>query len=126
MKYLLMIFAQTDSPWTGSEADVAGMLDLFTVQRELTASGELLASEGLAEPAAALTVTVSAGSPVVTDGPFAEAKEQLAGYFLLECSRERAIEVAARLSAGQDHPVQVSPVVDQEEMQAALRPGPGG
>lgn len=123
MKYLLMIFSQADRPWTGSDADVAGMQDLIDAKRELTESGELLSSEGLEESPAAMTVRVSGGAPVVTDGPFAESKEQLAGYFLLECSRERALEVAGRLAVGQDHPVQVSPVVDEASMTSAIGGG---
>ena len=124
MKYLLMIFAHEDRPWTGSEADRAGMADLFAVQAELRASGEYLDGVGLDEAATALTVRVREGVPVVSDGPFAEAKEQLAGYMLLQCDRSRAVEIAARVSAGQDFPVQVQPVMDEETMRAEAASAP--
>lgn len=114
-----MIFEDPQRPWTGSEADKAGMAELFAVQADLTASGELIDAQGLAEAAEALTVLVRDGAPVVSDGPFAEAKEHLAGYFLLDCDRERAVDVAARISASQDHPVQIRPVMDEGTMRAA-------
>lgn len=126
MKYLLMIFADADRPWTGSEADRAGMADLFAVQAELQASGEYLDGVGLDDAHTALTVRVDGGVPVVSDGPFAEAKEVFAGYMLLRCDRERAVEIAARVSAGQDFPVQIQPVVEEETMREAAEGGSSG
>lgn len=61
-------------------------------------SGELLLTQALAEPARSAVVRVQAGEPVVTDGPYLEAKEYLGGYYLVECaSRERALELAAMI-----------------------------
>lgn len=122
MKYLLMIFSHADRPWTGSDEDRAGMADLFAVQAELVASGEYVDGVGLDEAHTALTVRVREGVPVVSDGPFAEAKEQLAGYMLLRCDRERAVEIAARVSRGQDFPVQIQPVMEEEAMRAEAAP----
>jgi hypothetical protein len=69
--------------------------------QELKESGELVAAEGLALPEQARVVRASKnGAPEVTDGPFAEAKEFLAGYWIVDCeSTERAYEIAARASA---------------------------
>jgi len=69
--------------------------------QELHASGELVGAEGLASPAQARIVRAGkAGAPEVTDGPFAEAKEFLAGYWIVDCeTTERAYEIAARASA---------------------------
>ena len=119
MKYLLMITSDPDRPWTGSEEDKAGMADLLAVRDELVATGEHIDSRGLAEVAEGLLVSVRDGAPVVSDGPFAEAKEQLAGYFLVECSRDRVVEIAAQISAGQGAPIAVRPVVDDETLRAA-------
>jgi hypothetical protein len=68
---------------------------------ELIASGELVGAEGLAGPELARIVTSADGkAPVVTDGPFAESKEFLAGYRIVDVDSEaRAIEIAARVSA---------------------------
>ena len=80
------------------EAHIAFQLRL---NRELTERGELLDAQGLAGPALAKFVTSDGvGAPVVTDGPFAESKELLAGYRVVEVDApERAIEIAAQISA---------------------------
>ncbi|MFJ3220185.1 YciI family protein [Kitasatospora sp. NPDC086801] len=64
----------------------------------LKASGELITTQALVDPAQAAVVTVRHGQPVVTDGPFLEAKEYLGGFYLVDCEdRERAIALAARI-----------------------------
>jgi hypothetical protein len=79
--------------------------------RDLTASGEMLRVDGLAHPTNTKTVRLRDGVPVVTDGPFSEAKEQLAGVWALECdSIERAIEVAAPVA--EYDVVEVRPLMD--------------
>jgi hypothetical protein len=79
--------------------------------RELTESGEMLRVDGLAHPINTKTVRLRDGVPVVTDGPFSEAKEQLAGVWALECdSIERAIEVAAPVA--EYDVVEVRPLMD--------------
>jgi hypothetical protein len=80
---------------------------------ELTASGELLVSEGLADPALAKRVDTAGARPVVSDGPFAEAKEHLAGFYLVDCdSEDRALEIAARVPDAVWGLVEVRPVLD--------------
>lgn len=97
MKYLLLIFAneatkevlETDRDKIWAEVD--------ELMAELTESGEWVSGHGLGSPDQARRVRVQAGVPVVTDGPFAEAKEHIAGYCVVECaSVERATEIAAR------------------------------
>jgi len=59
-------------------------------------SGEMIATQALADPSQTAVVRVRGGQPVVTDGPFVEAKEYLGGFYLIDCeSKERAIELAA-------------------------------
>lgn len=66
--------------------------------RSLQASGELILTQALAEPPASVTVRAQDGQPVATDGPFAEAKEFMGGFYLVECeSKERAIELAKQI-----------------------------
>jgi hypothetical protein len=66
---------------------------------EISTSGELVTAEALADPAASTIYSWSGDGHVATDGPYAEAKEQLAGFFLIDCdSRRRAEEIAARFA----------------------------
>ncbi|MEU4834049.1 YciI family protein [Streptosporangium sp. NPDC023615] len=67
-----------------------------TFMETVTASGEMIMTQGLADPSQSAVVRVRGGRPVVTDGPYLEAKEYLGGFYLIDCeSRERAIELAA-------------------------------
>ncbi|MEV7027494.1 YciI family protein [Kitasatospora sp. NPDC093558] len=64
----------------------------------LKESGELIVTQALVDPSQAAVVTVRDGQPVVTDGPFLEAKEFLGGFYLIDCEdKDRAIELAARI-----------------------------
>ncbi|QKW52134.1 YciI family protein [Streptomyces buecherae] len=64
----------------------------------LKRSGELITTQALVDPSQAAVVSVRDGQPVVTDGPFLEAKEHLGGFYLVDCEdRDRAIELAARI-----------------------------
>ncbi|MEV7770337.1 YciI family protein [Kitasatospora sp. NPDC086791] len=65
---------------------------------ELKESGELILTQALVDPSQAAVVTVRNGQPVVTDGPFLEAKEYLGGFYLIDCEdKHRAVELAARI-----------------------------
>ena len=65
---------------------------------ELKESGELLTTQALVDPSQAVVVSVRDGRPVVTDGPFLEAKEFLGGFYLIDCEdKKRAIELATRI-----------------------------
>jgi hypothetical protein len=92
-----------DVPMTEwAPADIKAHIDFqIALNKELTELGELIGAEGLAWPDQAKIVTAtSAGLPVVTDGPFAESKEFLAGYRMVDVESEaRAIEIAAKASA---------------------------
>lgn len=106
MKFMLMMHAPRGTgeykvnQWSPDDfkAHIAFMQRL---NRDLTAAGELAGAEGLAQPGEARIVRAAkTGSPVVTDGPFAESKEFLVGYWIVDVDRpERAYEIAARASA---------------------------
>lgn len=104
MKYLLIVDYRpgvVEAPMEEWEpAEIKAHMDYYAaLNEELMASGELVTMEALTGPSAAKEVTAGAGAPVVTDGPFAEFKEMLAGYQLIDVdSEERAIEIAARVS----------------------------
>jgi hypothetical protein len=98
MKYMLLIY-QNPAAWQElSEDDVqAVMRDVDSLMSELADSGEWVGGEGLAPASTGKIVRVRDGVPAVTDGPFAEAKEQMVGYCMVDCaSEERAVEIAAR------------------------------
>jgi hypothetical protein len=113
--------------------EIAAHLDYYrALHKELVASGELVQSEVLAGPDLAKIVTSDgASAPVVTDGPFQEFKEWLAGYQIVDVDSEaRAIEIAGKISAvpGPDgiatqQPIQVRQVMDQSPSNAAEMEG---
>jgi hypothetical protein len=106
MRYMLMMHAPTGAGdyqvnnWAPEDFQ-AHIAFMHAFNRELTEAGELAGAEGLAPPGQARVVRAGAsGTPTVTDGPFPEAKEFLAGYWIVEVDRpERAYEIAARASA---------------------------
>ena len=86
--------------------------DVTALMTELTASGELIGTEALADPVNTRTVRVRDGVPAVTDGPYVEAKEHFAGYLLLECdSLDRAVDIAARWPDAKRWAMEVRPVM---------------
>jgi hypothetical protein len=97
VKYMLLIHNRAGYVEELSEADRDALMNAVdSIMKELTDSGELLRGEALADPAQTKTVRVRDGAPVVTDGPFIEAKEQFAGYLLVDVdSLERAVDIAA-------------------------------
>ena len=121
MKYLILIYSNAESRkiWEGfSDAQRAeGYRYYAGLNEDLTASGEMIVSEALADPSLAKRVSVREGQTMTTDGPFAEVKEHLAGFYLLECeSMERAVEHAARIPEAEMGLVEVRPVLDLSEM----------
>jgi hypothetical protein len=90
--------------------------DHLALSAELADSGELLAVEALADPALAKRVTVAGEQTTISDGPFAEAKEHLAGLLLIDCeSEDRALAIAARVPDAIWGLVEVRPVLDLSE-----------
>lgn len=77
---------------------ISEMIAFMTnLNKELEESGELAGGHGLADPSQAKTVGLKNGIPIATDGPFAEAKESLAGFWIVDVENEaRAIEIASR------------------------------
>jgi hypothetical protein len=116
VKYLVLIWSNPASRgiWEGftDEQRAEGYRYYAALTEELAASGELLASEALADPSLTRRVSVRDGQTFTSDGPFAEAKELLAGFFLLDCeSAERAVEIAARVPEAELGLVEVRPVL---------------
>jgi len=117
MKYVILIWSNPASRevWSGfSDAERAEGFGVYAALNEhIAAAGELIVTEALADASLSKCVTVRDGQTMTTDGPYAEAKEQLAGFYLLECeSMERAIEHAARVPEAEYGLVEVRPVLD--------------
>jgi hypothetical protein len=113
VKYMLLIYNNPAAieAMSDAEKNVIGT-DVDTIMNELMASGEWVGGEALANPAQTRTVRVREGAPVVTDGPFVEAKEQFAGYLMIDCeTEERAIEIAARWPDARYWAMEVRPVM---------------
>lgn len=114
MKYMLLIYNNPATYEAWSEQERAALFgDVDVIMKELTESGELVGGEALADVSQSKTVRVRDGVPAITDGPFAEAKEQLAGYLTVECdSIERAVEIAARWPDARYFAMEVRPFMN--------------
>ena len=116
MKYLLSIYMD-ESGWDNVTPEEAKQtMDAYEAfGREVHGKGIYLAGEGLQPTSTATTVQVRDGERLVTDGPFAETKEQLGGFYLLECENlDEAIEWAAKIPGAQGGSIEVRPVMDYE------------
>ncbi len=94
----------------------------------IQASGEMLGTTALADPSSSAVVRVRGGVPAVTDGPFLETKEYLAGYYLVDCeSRERAFELAAMIPDAQvdGFGIEVRPVIFAAGAEVGPQPAAG-
>jgi hypothetical protein len=100
MKYMLMMFGDAETMLEERPRDwVADMIAfMHEFNAELTKNGEMVTAEGLDMPSNAKTVSLVGEQVVVTDGPFAEAKESLAGFWVFDVADEaRAIELASKV-----------------------------
>jgi hypothetical protein len=115
MKYLAMIFNNPDAFESLSEKDrdaMMGEADAFI--SEFQGTGEFLGGSALAHPATGKTVRVRDGKTTATDGPFAEAKEYLAGYYVIDTdSIERAVEIVSKDPAARFWAVELRPIMDE-------------
>ena len=117
MQYLLMCCAD-EAKWAKlPDSESARIMDEYgKLIQELKKSGRLLAGAQLDRSASAVTVRQKNRKPVITDGPFAETKEQLGGYHLIECKdRDEAVTIALRiptLAAGGS--IEVRPLLRME------------
>ena len=114
MKYILLIYS-SPATWSAlSEEDVEALTREHAALIEgLVESGEWVGGNILADPSNTKTIRVVDGAPAITDGPFAEAKEHLGGYLIVDCeSAERAAEIAVRWPSARFSPLEVRPLMD--------------
>ena len=118
MKYMLLIYQNQASREALAEDPDGLMGEVDAIVEELIGSGEWVGGEALADVSQSRTVQVRGGLPAVTDGPFVEAKEHLAGYCLVECETpERAIEIATRWPDARLCAMEVRPLMDPSGME---------
>ena len=111
MKYMLLIYAD-ENAWTEAERQ-----DCYTESVQLTqqlhANGQFLGASPLHAVATATSVRVRDGKQLVTDGPFAETREQLGGYFLIDAKDlDEAIAIASRIPGARKGTVEIRPIVE--------------
>jgi hypothetical protein len=114
MKYLLLIYADEQGfEATGQEEREAIYKEYDDFANDLASKGQMLGGDELAPTTSATTVRVRDGERMVTDGPFAETKEQLGGYFLVDVEDlDAAIEAASRIPSARTGSIEVRPVLD--------------
>jgi hypothetical protein len=115
MKYMIMTFGSAEEALQHHSKE--WFKDMIAFMRklddDLVKSGEMVYNEGLVDGSQAKTVRFQNGLPVPTDGPFAESKESLVGFWLLDVENEaRAIEIASKIVAFVKAPIEVRRVAD--------------
>jgi len=116
MKYMATIYGDESRFAQASPDDIAAMMSAYeSFGREAEQAGVLLGGDGLEPSATATTIRVREGERLLTDGPFAETKEQLGGFYLLECRNlDEAIDWASKIPGAATGAVEVRPVMDYE------------
>ena len=120
MKYLITIY-EDESGWaTATPEQTSEIMAAYGALGEaLREAGVILGGEALQPVSTATTVKVRDGETITTDGPFAETREQLGGYYLLECKDlDEAISWAARIPGAATGSCEVRPIMDYEAMGA--------
>ena len=113
MKYILLIYDEEQAWAKMTEAEQAQMMGEYRqLSADLKATGQYVAGNQLQPVSAATSVRVRGGKRLVTDGPFAETREQLGGFYMIEAKDlDEAIAVASRIPSARVGTVEVRPVV---------------
>ncbi len=112
MKYMMLIYFEEQRDLSEAERQ-ACYAESTQLAHELQSKGQFLGANPLHPTATATSVRVREGKRLVTDGPFAETREQLGGYFLIEADNlDDAIAIAARIPMARKGTVEVRPVID--------------
>jgi hypothetical protein len=117
MKYALTIYGDESASQHASPEEMQAISQAYAgVTQEMDQKGALVAGEALYPTQTATTVRVQEDERTVTDGPFAETKEQLGGFYVLECKDlDEAIEWAAKIPGSHHGSVEVRPVMVFDE-----------
>ena len=111
MKYMLLIYADEKALTDAYRSDC--YVESAALARDLDANGKYVAASPLHPTATATSVRVRNGKPLVTDGPFAETREQLGGFYLIDASDlDEAIAIATRVPVARLGTVEIRPVME--------------
>jgi hypothetical protein len=112
MQYLLMIYTEESRMLAMSESEAAAQMAAYAEFTEsIVKSGQLRAGDRLRPTSTATTVRVKDGKTLTTDGPFAETREQLGGYYLVEAKDlDEAVGIAARIPSARSGSIEVRPI----------------
>jgi hypothetical protein len=113
MQYLLLIY-ENESSWANLSEEEEGKIfqEYMSFAQGIRGSGHYVGGEALQPASTATTVRVKNGKTLTTDGPFAETKEQLGGYFLVEAKDlDEAIGIAARIPGARTGSIEVRPIL---------------
>lgn len=118
MKYMLLIYGNEATGISPDSPDFAPYMAAYQVASDTyVKGGAMVAGEALEPTASATSVRVRNGKTQTTDGPFAETKEQLGGFYILECANlDEAIRYAAMIPDAQSGTVEIRPVMDLSGM----------
>lgn len=121
MKFMLLIAVDpTEMPQANDDGGYDMSSEYYEFTQRIIASGELVAGDPLHDASTATTVRVRDGVTTLTDGPFAETKEQLGGYYVVEvASLDRALELAAQIPGAKGAGVEVRPVMEMSGVRDA-------
>ena len=124
---MLMIPGGYEKAQPGTMPDPKAVLAMMKYNEALQKAGVLLAIDGLHPPSMGARVAFSGGKPRVTDGPFAEAKEVIGGYWMIQVkSKEEAVEWASRCPASDSEVIEIRQVLEMSEFPAEVREAAAG
>ncbi len=114
MRYVMLIYGNEANAATASQAEQATEMEAYNAfGREVSTRGIMLGGEALHPTSSATTVRVRENKTLTTDGPFAETKEQLGGFYMLQCKDlDEAIEFAAKIPGAQNGSIEIRPVME--------------
>lgn len=119
---MLMIPKGYETAAPGTAPDAAHVAEMMKYNEALKKAGVLLSLDGLHPPSAGARVSFKSGVPTVTDGPFAESKEVLGGYWIIQVkSKQEAIAWAVRCPARDNEMIEVRQVFDMSDFPADVR-----
>ena len=115
MKYMLLIYAD-EQAWPYAEREGC-FQESAQLAHDLKADGNYVSASPLQPTSTATSIRVRDGKPLVTDGPFAETREQLGGYFMIEARNlDQAMEIAARIPGARRGTVEIRPVMEIDSL----------
>ena len=128
MRFMMLVIPKGyESAPQDAMPDAEAVRKMMKYNEALAKAGVLLSLDGLVPPSAGARVSFSGGKPKVTDGPFAEAKECVGGYWMIQVkSKEEAIEWAKRAPMGDNEIIEVRQVHEMEDFPADVQAAAAG